>query len=108
MPFSSRFSLLLCCGTMAILLGGCSTTVNKEYAITGSNKSTGDVELSFDYKPREIPKVALDQPENLAAQRCQSWGYSRAVITSTSQESCIANEGVRCLRMRSVIRFKCD
>lgn len=92
----------------ALFLGACTTTTSKEYAISGSNKNAGLVELSFDYSPRENVQVAVDQPTQLALQRCQMWGYTQANLLGNLENNCIKNEGSRCTLLRSTLKYQCQ
>lgn len=90
------------------LLSSCALRTEREFQIFAGNKHTGIVELALDYDTREIPQVKTEQPEELALQRCQMWGYSQAQPIAAPEESCIQNNGSRCLRARLRIQYQCQ
>lgn len=103
-----RFYLSLLLSASFAFLGACTTPVNKEYTVSGGNKNAGLIELSFQYTTREDPQVSPDQPGQLASERCQMWGYTEAQMIGIPELGCALQDGSKCLRMRSTIKYQCQ
>lgn len=62
---------------LAILgLSACVST--EQWSATGGSRAAGVVRLSYEYPEFHQPEVSDAQALQLADNRCNSWGYSRA------------------------------
>jgi len=69
-----------------IVLAGCS--VKKQMTAIGGSKSDGTVRVGYSYGQFEKPVVDLQQGTQLAAQKCQVWGYNGAEPFGGQQNQC--------------------
>ena len=63
-----------------LILGtGCATKVHKEWLAIGGSKADATVRLAVVWNPQiAIPEYSELQASELAAQKCQTWGYAGA------------------------------
>lgn len=67
----------------------------------------GVIELSFDYKAREIPDFDIEQSYNLALEQCEQWGYISVNQSDELSNTCVSIDGNKCIRHRNTIKYQC-
>ena len=84
------------------ILAGCAVPV--QYVATGGSKADGTVELSYDAGAFMSPVTDEQQGANLAAQRCNSWGYGHAEAFGGTVRECYDNA---CNSFRISKQYQC-
>ena len=98
---------------LGMILGtGCATKVHKEWLALGGSKADATVRLAVVWNPQiEIPEYSELQASELAAQKCQTWGYAGAepfgsqLVTCTQLVS--SNWGPICYQEKREMEFQC-
>lgn len=72
--------------SFAVLATGCAT--QKNWSAVGGSKADGTVELAYEYGLFESPTVNENQATQLAASRCQAWGYESAEAFGGAIKTC--------------------
>lgn len=93
--------------SIALICAGCTTTVERNFEISGSNKSTGVIELSVNQNKNEEIIFEIEQPQRLAQERCELWGYQQAVLIQDAQTECISSDSGKCSRSRITLKYQC-
>lgn len=99
--------ILLTFTFIALLCAGCTTTVERDFAISGSNKSAGIIELSVEQNRNEEILFEIEQPQRLAQERCQLWGYQQTILVQDAQTECISSRDGKCWRSRITLKYQC-
>lgn len=99
--------ILLTFTSIALICAGCTTKVERDFAISGSNKSAGVIELSLVQNRNEEIIFEIDQPQRLAQERCELWGYQQTVLIQDSQAECISSQDGKCSRSRITLKYQC-
>jgi membrane-associated protease RseP (regulator of RpoE activity) len=71
---------------LTISINGCAVQATLE--ATGGSKADGVVALSYEYSKFEVPTLNPRQGEEVAKQRCASWGYAGAEPFGGSTRQC--------------------
>jgi hypothetical protein len=71
---------------LTIFINGCA--VQETLQATGGSKADGVVALSYEYSKFEVPTLNPRQGEEVAKQRCASWGYGGAEAFGGSTRQC--------------------
>lgn len=82
------------CGAVVVvmlLLSGCAT--QKDWLVTGGSRSDAVVKLSYESNEFQRPKVSVQQANQLAAQKCQAWGYKGAEPFGSQSTQCESRRG---------------
>lgn len=69
-------SRLFVAAGLALAISGCAK--HEDLVATGGSRSDGIVNLSYDYRSAEHPKIDLAQGEAAARDLCRAWGGSRS------------------------------
>ncbi|WP_336284190.1 YecR family lipoprotein [Citrobacter arsenatis] len=95
--------LVMCIGL--VLLSGCA--VRKEMTAIGGSKADGTVKLGYSFSEFEKPVVDVQQGINLAAKKCQAWGYSNAEPFGGQQSQCTNFDASGCTAYNVTIEYQC-
>ena len=90
---------------VATVLVACAT--NKEWTATSGSKSDGVVRLSYELGELETPILNEKQAIELAAKRCQSWGYKSAEAFGGTTRQCVTRGSLGCANMRITKEYQC-
>ena len=94
--------VLLC----AFAVTGCATRL--DWAATGGSRADGVVRLSYEHGEFQTPQLDDTQAVNLAARRCQTWGYSGAEAFGGVTRQCNQMGGFGgCARWVVTKEFQC-
>ncbi|EKX9690830.1 hypothetical protein I9Y19_005284 [Citrobacter freundii] len=76
---------------IAFALSGCA--VQKEMVPVGGSKADGTVRMGYTHGAFEVPKVNMLKAQDLAAKRCQIWGYTSAEPFGGQTTTCSQTDG---------------
>lgn len=88
-----------------LVLTSCTTV--KYLQIADGSKSDGTLTMVYEYGAFEKPVVQWEQAKKSAAERCKSWGYSRAEFFDVGITNCIGYNGDGNCNLWRVI-YKCQ
>lgn len=89
-----------------LLLSGCA--VKKEMTPIGGSKADGTVRLGYTFGQFEKPVVDLQQGAQLAAKKCQVWGYNGAEAFGGQQSQCMQSDAYGgCVMTNVSIEYQC-
>jgi hypothetical protein len=71
----------------ALCCSACVAT-RKDWIVTGGNQANGTVELSYQYKDREVPQTNEAQAHVVANLACHEWGYSNSRTFGPQIKNC--------------------
>ena len=100
---------LLCAVVALSVIAGCAAIVHKQWGVVSGSKADGVVKLAFEYGEMEKPVTDMGQAQDLAAKRCQAWGYKNAEPFDSAMTSCVYGPGVwgGCAQFRVTVDFQC-
>lgn len=90
---------------LALLVAGCAVT--KTPVATGGSRGDASIEMSYDVFGGQ--QVIPDWPAAQigADQRCQAWGYSRAVAYDGTTTRCNASNAFGCINETITRNYQC-
>ena len=84
----------------------CQTT--KTPQLTGGNRASGVVELTYEYDWPNNPAVNFEPGRAAARERCVVWGYLPAELFMGFTTQCLRkNKDDACLRRRVTVSYQC-
>jgi hypothetical protein len=98
-------SRLFVAAGLALAISGCAK--HEDLVATGGSRSDGIVNLSYDYRSAEHPKIDLAQGEAAARDLCRAWGYSDAHPSGEQTKRCNAPSEYGCLRWTVTMAYQC-
>jgi hypothetical protein len=101
----TRTLSLLAATMMLMILAGCVT--NKQWAVSGGDRESGVVRVSYEYPEFKEPTLSELQAAELAANRCDSWGYDDAEPIAGQIRQCSNMDGGNCDLWRVTREFQC-
>jgi hypothetical protein len=79
----------------------------KQWTSTGGNKESGLVRVSYQYSEFHQPDLSETQAMELAANRCEAWGYKRAEPVAGLVRECSNMDGGDCDLWTVTREFQC-
>jgi hypothetical protein len=79
----------------------------KQWTSTGGNKESGLVRVSYQYAEFHQPDLSEAQAMELAANRCEAWGYKRAEPVAGLVRECSNMDGGNCDLWTVTREFQC-
>ena len=93
---------------LALIVTLPACVVQKTLIPTGGSRSDGTVELSYDVRLFETPRVDFNQGAAAAAQRCRAWGYSDAEAFGGQKTQCHQYNGYgSCINGTVTVAYQC-
>jgi hypothetical protein len=86
-------------------LAGCAT--NKQWNVSGGDREAGVVRVSYEYPEFKEPAVSDAQAAELAASRCDLWGYDDAQPIAGQIRQCSNMDGGDCDLWRVTRSYQC-
>lgn len=86
-------------------LAGCATS--KQWSVSGADKSAGIVRVSYEYPEFKEPMLSDAQAAELAANRCDSWGYDAIEPIDGQIRQCANKNGDNCELWKVTREFLC-
>lgn len=102
-PSIQRFVLLPV--LLVLSLSACVSA--KQWTSTGGNKESGLVRVSYQYAEFHQPDLSEAQAMELAANRCEAWGYKRAEPVAGLVRECSNMDGGNCDQWTVTREFQC-
>ncbi len=93
---------------LALILGGCVTTVQKDWQTFSGNKTDGIVTLGYQYSAFKRPVSEDAQGHLVAIKTCKSWGYETATAFDLIESKCIRTVGVDCYVYNNLKNYQCE
>jgi hypothetical protein len=76
MPRQFRTLSFIASSVLLLNLAGCATS--KHWTLSGGNRETGVVRVSYEYPEFKQPELSDAQAMKIANARCNGWGYHEA------------------------------
>lgn len=86
-------------------LTGCAT--GRQWAVSGGDKAAGVVRVSYEYPELREPTVDDAKAAQLAANRCDLWGYESAEPIEGQIRQCSNMDGDNCDMWRVTREYRC-
>jgi hypothetical protein len=90
---------------LVVSLSACVSA--KQWTSTGGNKDSGLVRISYQYAEFHQPDLSEAQAMELAANRCEAWGYKRAEPVAGLVRECSSMDGGNCELWTVTREFQC-
>ena len=104
MTFHLGRTLAIICG--ALVLASC-IVVDREFAVTGGNRSEGTVELTVLEDGGEWVRATPSKTIASALKACKEWGYSNVILSEGATRECVKGEDYDCDAFRTTQIFHC-
>lgn len=101
---SPRFFPLFAIASLASL-AACATS--KHWSVSGGDREAGLVRISYEYPEFKEPTLSDLEAAELAASRCDSWGYDDAEPIAGQIRQCSSMEGGDCDLWRVTREYQC-
>jgi hypothetical protein len=88
------------------LLGACATT--EHWNAESGDRKAGVVKLSYEYDDEVEPTLSERKADQIAENRCKSWGYREAELIPGVVRDCAAEEGNRCELWKVTREYQCQ
>jgi hypothetical protein len=98
-------TLSITAGTLLVLLTGCAT--GREWNVSGGDRDAGVVRVSYEYPEFEEPALTAQQAAEIAAHRCDQWGYDAARPIAGQLRQCSNMDGANCDLWRVTRAYQC-
>lgn len=102
---TSRTLLLIAAVALFMNLAGCATS--KQWSVSGADRKSGVVRVSYEYPEFKEPTLSDSQAAELAANRCDLWGYDAAQPIAGQVRQCSNMDGNNCDLWRVTREFQC-
>jgi len=96
---------LICASVLILGLSACATT--EKWSAAGGSREAGVVRVSYEYPEFQQPDVSDAQAEELALNRCNSWGYREAQPIAGQIRQCANMDGGNCDLWSVTREFQC-
>lgn len=100
-----RMRVLVACGVLAGVVGGCA--VAKSWVPISGSRADATVTLGYQYGPFESPTVDEGAAQSLAEQRCAVWGYTGATSFGVGMTQCTMPGGSMCQQFTVTRQYQC-
>lgn len=91
---------------VAAQISACAT--QRDWSAIGGSRADGTIKLSYQYNQFEQPVVYEDQAEDLATDRCRTWGYTGAEAFGGEVQQCMQQSGLGgCGRWMVTKEYQC-
>jgi len=104
MTFHLDRTLAIVCS--ALVLSSC-VVVDREFAVTGGNRSEGIVELTALEDGYEWIRATPSKTIASALKACKEWGYSNVILSEGTTRECVKGEDFDCDTFRVTQKFRC-
>ena len=88
------------------LLGACATT--EHWSASGGDRDIGIVKISYEHEEAAEPELSVAQADQMADNRCKTWGYRDAELIPGLVRSCTNSEGNRCELWKVTREYQCQ
>jgi hypothetical protein len=88
------------------LLGACATT--ERWSPAGGDREVGIVKVSYEHDDEVEPDLSEAQADQMAENRCKTWGYRDAALIPGLLRSCTNAEGNRCELWKVTREYQCQ
>ena len=107
-----RIFLALAMAMIMAVSTGCAKKVQKEWVPETGSKADATITVALFWNPNtEIPQTQKGQAQQVATERCKSWGYTSAEPFGTVKQECTSKEytgfGWQCNQMTATAVFQC-
>ena len=89
-----------------LLATGCATS--NDWSASGGNRDTAIVKLSYEYAAAQEPMMSEARADELADNRCNTLGYSRAALIPGILRDCTNENGNRCEAWKVTREYQCQ
>ena len=89
-----------------LMVAGCATAP-ENWAASDSDRDLAIVRVSYEYAKATDPRMNDTQAEELAGNRCSTWGYDRAEVIPGNLRNCSVKSGERCELWKVTREFQC-
>jgi hypothetical protein len=86
-------------------LAGCAT--GRQWSVSGGDREAGLVRISYEYPEFKEPKLSDQQAAELAASRCDFWGFDDVEPIAGQIRQCSNKEGDDCELWRVTREYQC-
>lgn len=97
--------LLLLPALAWLAVTGCATS--EHWSAAGGNKDIGVVRLSYEYPESQEPVMNEIKADQIADNRCSTWGYQRAELIPGVLRDCSIEDGNRCSVWKVTREYQC-
>jgi hypothetical protein len=101
----NRFTRLLIPSLLILGLTACAST--KQWSASGGDRQDGVVRLSYEYPEFHQPTVSDVQAEQLAENRCHTWGYTHAEPIGGQIRQCSTTTDGNCVLWKVTREYQC-
>lgn len=102
---TTRTLPLIAAAVMLASLAGCATS--KQWTVSGGDRQAGLVRISYEYPEFKEPTLSETQAAQLAANRCDVWGYDDAKPIPGQFRQCSNMDGTNCDLWRVTREYQC-
>ena len=88
------------------LLGACATT--QHWSPSGGDREIGIVKVSYEHADAVEPELSTAQADQMADNRCKTWGYRDAELIPGLLRSCTNADGNRCELWKVTREYQCQ
>lgn len=88
------------------LLGACATT--EHWSNSGGDRDAGVVKVSYEHADEVEPTLSVAQADQMAENRCRTWGYRDAELIPGLLRSCTNADGNRCELWKVTREYQCQ
>jgi hypothetical protein len=105
MTRSLRAVTLIAVSILALDLWGCAST--KQWSLSGGDRKSGVVRVSYEYPEFKQPSLNDAQALELAARRCNGWGYQDAEPIGGQIRQCSNKDDGNCDLWTVTRQYQC-
>jgi len=103
MEFHLDRTFAFVCGVLVLS----SCVVDREFAVTGGNRSEGIVELTALEDVDEWVRATPSKTNDSALNACKEWGYSNVILSEGATRKCVKWKDYVCDGYRITQNFRC-
>jgi len=98
---------LLAAAALLLSLGGCATTREQQWGVSGGDREHGVVRVSYEYPEFHQPMVSDEQALQIAVNRCNGWGFEDAQLIAGQLRQCSNKSGSNCDQWTVTREYQC-
>jgi hypothetical protein len=103
---TTRTLSLIASMVMLLNLAGCATS--KQWSVSGGDREAGLVRISYEYPEFKEPALSDKQAAEIAANRCDLWGFDDAEPIAGQIRQCSNMDDGNCDLWRVTREYQCS
>jgi hypothetical protein len=100
-----KIAILPVLGPIFLAMSACA--VQPKWSPSSSNRELGVARVAYEYPKFEEPLMSDAEAAQLAASRCQGWGFARAEMIPGELRDCSVRDGDACDLWKITREYRC-